>query len=310
MVLKELRYVNAIATEKSVTRAAQKLYISQSALSQFLAEYERQLGFSIFRRTPQGVVLTSDGEQFVKMSEKVLKQFDQVVSTITTNKLPAKHSLKFGISEQRAVILTHRLLSLFAQTVPDTKLDIIDENGRELRRMVRENHLDLALCTSLQGGDSFADGVVFRELMAEEFLLVVPKIHPLAQKINTDCATNRSWVNIKDLRNETFVLIDKKRIMRKFIDSLIQKESLCPHILQESTNMSTILKICLNENALTFIPKGMAPNGAGDDFRYVSIGKRGKYWTLNIITAPNHELTTPEQELIAILTKCLSDIVQ
>ena len=306
MFLKELHYVITIAQEGSVTRAAQKLYISQSALSQFLAEYERQLGFSIFYRNPHGVIPTVEGELFIKMSEKLIRQFYQVVQSVTTKDPNTRKSIRFGISEQRAVILTPRLISLFSQQVPEISLDVIDGDARELRKMVRVGQLDLALSASLQAGSSVVDGVSCRPFQLEEFMVAIPKNHPLAKKLCTDKPSGQSWVSIRDLKNETFVLINKKRPMRVFIDAFLQKDGIRPQILQTSTNMSTILRICRNQNALTFIPQGMIVDGC--DMRYASIGKRGKFWNLNIVTALNHKLTQLEIDFIEILRECLSRI--
>lgn len=235
----------------------------------------------------------------------IMRQFYQVVQSVTSKDPNVRKSIRFGISEQRAVILTPRLISLFSQRVPEISLDVIDGDARELRKMVRVGQLDLALSASLQAGSSVVEGVSCRPFQMEEFMVAIPRDHPLEKKLCTDKALGRNWVSIKDLKNETFVMINKKRPMRAFIDAFLQKDNIRPHILQTSTNMSTILRICKNQNALTFIPQGMIVDDY--DMRYVSIGKRGKFWNLNIVTALNHKLTQSEIDFIEILRECLSN---
>ena len=65
MTLQQLRYVLAIADAGSMNRAAEQLYISQPSLSGAIKELETEIGISIFLRTSRGVVLTSEGEDFL-----------------------------------------------------------------------------------------------------------------------------------------------------------------------------------------------------------------------------------------------------
>ena len=65
MDLKDFQYLIALAEEGSVSKAADRLYMSQSSLSQFLTQYENELGVKLFLRTSKGIRPTANGEVFI-----------------------------------------------------------------------------------------------------------------------------------------------------------------------------------------------------------------------------------------------------
>ncbi len=75
MELKELTYIVTIANEGSISRAAEKLYMSQSSLSQALQIYESELGTPIFMRTSRGVHPTSSGAVFLSHARQILQHY-------------------------------------------------------------------------------------------------------------------------------------------------------------------------------------------------------------------------------------------
>ena len=76
MTSRELIYVKTIADEKSVTKAAQKLYLTQPSLSHCLNNIERQLGTQLFKRTSAGLILTYAGEKYYRMASEILARYE------------------------------------------------------------------------------------------------------------------------------------------------------------------------------------------------------------------------------------------
>jgi len=75
MDIKELKYIIAIAEEGSISRAAERLYMAQSSLSQFLSNYEKELHTKLFMRTANGVRATYSGELFVQRAKQMLVSY-------------------------------------------------------------------------------------------------------------------------------------------------------------------------------------------------------------------------------------------
>ena len=73
---KDLIYIKTIVDEGGITQAAKKLFVSQPSLSQSLKRIEESLGVTLFKRTPKGLVLTIEGEEFYQMAVKVMHMYD------------------------------------------------------------------------------------------------------------------------------------------------------------------------------------------------------------------------------------------
>ena len=75
MELKDLNFLIAIYEEKSISRAAERLYMAQSSLSQFLSNYERELGYRLFVRTANGVRPTEAGELLLSYAYRTTAEY-------------------------------------------------------------------------------------------------------------------------------------------------------------------------------------------------------------------------------------------
>ena len=91
MDLKELNYVVTIANEGSISRAAEKLFMSQSSLSQAIRVLEQDLGTSVFVRTTRGVRPTAAGDAFISHAKQILQQYRAACSEAADRDLRDQH---------------------------------------------------------------------------------------------------------------------------------------------------------------------------------------------------------------------------
>ena len=85
MDLRELEYLTALSEEGSVSRAADRLYMSQSSLSQFLQQYEDDLGVRLFLRTSKGIRPTTSGELFIEHMQRILLDYQRARNELWDN---------------------------------------------------------------------------------------------------------------------------------------------------------------------------------------------------------------------------------
>lgn len=97
MTINQLHYVITIADEGSLSKAADRLYISQPSLTNQLKELENELGIAIFRRTGRGVTITNDGTEFIQYARQLYGQYEAFMSKYRDG---AALKTKFGISTQ------------------------------------------------------------------------------------------------------------------------------------------------------------------------------------------------------------------
>ena len=75
MTLQQLKYIVAVAEQKSMRRAADALYLSQPSLSNSVRELEGEIGLTLFRRSNRGIELTAEGEEFLSYARQILEQY-------------------------------------------------------------------------------------------------------------------------------------------------------------------------------------------------------------------------------------------
>lgn len=104
MNLKELNYIVTIADEGSISRAAEKLYMAQSSLSQFLQLYEAELGAPLFMRTSRGVRPTASGSVFLNHARQILLQYHRAQSELWDIEELSGGRIELGIRPSGALI--------------------------------------------------------------------------------------------------------------------------------------------------------------------------------------------------------------
>ena len=145
MDLRELYYLNALAEEQSISKAAERLYIAQASLSQFLRQFEAQLGSPIFVRTNKGIRPTPSGKVFLSHAKHILKEYQQSQQEFWDNENTVGGTVFFGVSSFRGSYVIPPILKKFYDQNPRATINIYEGNSMNLVEKIREGELDLAL---------------------------------------------------------------------------------------------------------------------------------------------------------------------
>jgi len=94
MTLQQLKYVIEVARNRSISKAAQQLFISQPSLSNAIKELENELGVTIFSRTNKGIVITPEGSEFLGYARQVIEQTDLLENRFTNATQSPQQKLK------------------------------------------------------------------------------------------------------------------------------------------------------------------------------------------------------------------------
>ncbi|MFD1412636.1 LysR family transcriptional regulator [Oceanobacillus jeddahense] len=126
MTLQQLRYVIEVARSRSISKAAQTLFISQPSLSNALKELEKEIGVKIFSRTNKGIHVTKEGSEFLGYARQVLEQAELLENRYSNNATPQHH---FAVSAQHYAFA----VSAFVRLLKDYDRDEYDFTFRETR---------------------------------------------------------------------------------------------------------------------------------------------------------------------------------
>ena len=195
MDLKELDYIVTVADEGSISRAAEKLFMAQSSLSQAVRLIEQDLGTSVFVRTARGVRPTAAGEAFISHARQILQQYREARSEASDIENLKGGTIIFGISTYRGTYLLPPVLKKFHERYPKVHVEISEMDSIDLENQILAGILDLALIAAppvrIKHG--------FEELMRDEIMLVTMKEHPV-MKYAHECENDPEelWIDLKD----------------------------------------------------------------------------------------------------------------
>lgn len=165
------KYVYEVYKEKSFTKAAQNLYISQPSLSARIKKIEEYIGEPLFDRSTTPLQLTEVGEVYIKAAEEIAQIEQRVENYINDLSGLKTGSLAVGASTLFAAYVVPSLITQFNQKFPDVHIQLIEGNTAELEEMLGNNSLDFVI-------DNYHyDSILYnKESYCEEnILLAVPK---------------------------------------------------------------------------------------------------------------------------------------
>jgi LysR family transcriptional regulator, hydrogen peroxide-inducible genes activator len=178
MTLSELRYVVAVATERSFGRAAQRCFVSQPALSVAIQKLEEELDVRLFERGKSEVTLTPVGGRIVEQAQKVLEEAALIKGIAQAGRNQLVGTLKLGVIYTVAPYLLPDLIPALHALAPQMPLDLEENLTVHLEDALKSGRIDAAIIAL-----PFAPpGVVTEFLYEEPFQVVVPAGHKWARR--------------------------------------------------------------------------------------------------------------------------------
>ncbi|QWA24006.1 LysR family transcriptional regulator [Streptomyces sp. JCM17656] len=194
--VRDLRYFVAVAEELHFTRAAERLYVSQPALSKQVRALERHLGMELFRRDPQGVTLTEAGAALLPHARRVLDAWSEGSAALQAARVAARSTLVVGMSTSPGRDgLLPAIRSRFTAAHPDTVLRLRQVSWEDPTAGLADGDADIAFVwLPLPDAERYGWTVVAEEPR----LVALPQTHPLASRPEIDFA---------DLMDEPFLAL-------------------------------------------------------------------------------------------------------
>lgn len=227
MDIKNPEYILEIARQQSVTHAAEKLFVTQSTLSQYLLKLENELGTPLFSREKSGLVPTEAGHVYLHAARAVVQIQNAAEASIAA--LKKEGFLCVGVSFWGLTLLTG-LLPAFKSRFPDITLRIFVDDYAHLKVMMQAGRIDLAVISITEEDDRPAQGAV--NLRREELVVALPREaaycleHPDAEFIS-----EKQLPQALDTLN--FIAPDEGASIRRIEDALFRRLMYRPHVICE-----------------------------------------------------------------------------
>jgi DNA-binding transcriptional LysR family regulator len=184
---RQLKAFVLTARHQSFSRAAEKLFITQSGMSLLVRELEAQLGFRLFERTTRRVTLTEFGARFLPIADRSILQLEAAASNIGRSAESASHRLSIGATPLIAAKLLPAAIAAYATCNPEVHVVLQDGERSHLIAMVSSGELDVGLGCFLAPVPDVRRIALFRFSL----MLIEPSAQPSSQP-----ARPMRWVDI------------------------------------------------------------------------------------------------------------------
>lgn len=313
MTSRELLYIKTIADEKSITRAAQKLYLTQPSLSHCVSSIESQLGTRLFKRTSGGLVLTYAGEKYYRMACEVLRIYGAFEAELAEESELVRGRITLGITNYLACDLLPLMLPAFHRAHPGIEIRVVEETSDELSRRLLSGRLDFAIMhTGAGDGASEDPGLAHEVLSRDPFLIVAPPDNPHdAQAISHEGRSLRE-LDPALLAGEPFLMVAKGQRIRHVTDRVLRQAGVSPQIIFTSRNYETLRRLAAEGMGYTFVPQQYIGMLGGEDYapRCYAIPKQYKaYWELSVVTLKDAYLSRAAKAFLKSFRESIEPVV-
>jgi molybdate transport repressor ModE-like protein len=275
-VLEKLRLFLVILEEGSLRRAADRLRISQSAITRQIQALELELGGQVLERTSAGVRPTNGGAVLAERAKALLADYDSTMAEVRRLNRGESERLRIGYIASAVQEYLGPALAVLRRDYPKLKVKMLDQTPGEMIIALRQGEIDLAL--TLHGIDLLSRDFYIRKIATVKSLVALPVSHRFATK---------RQVSISQLKGETFVRGSDDAVpgyTQRIIQLCRKYGGFRPRLatIDKTTSLVESLAVAANEEAISIQPAFIShlevPNVV-----MVPIADAGATWDLFVV---------------------------
>ena len=240
MELRQLEYFQMASRLNNMTRAAERLHVSQPNITVAIQKLESELGVSLFDRTQKQLTLTPEGQLFLRRVEIALRELQDAAIEIDDYKQLQKGAIQLGIPPMIGSYLFPQIFFGFQRLYPKLELSIVEEGSLSIHDKLDRGELDLGIVILSNAPPSLN----LLPISRKQILVCMPPDHPLAAQESID---------IQDLRDQSLIMLKEDSYHRRIILSEFDKHQFSPRIVLSSNQLNTIKNLVANGMGLSFL---------------------------------------------------------
>jgi len=296
ITLRHLRSFVAVADTGSFTRAAERLFLTQSSLSSTINQLESDVGIKLFDRTTRSVTLTPTAQHLHRQASALLKQFDAVVSDLKAVALQQQGHVRIAAAPSVLVWLLIPALPRFEAEYPDVTLSIREGGSAEIERRLRDGELDFGLTSRL----SDYEELEYSLLLRDRYGVICSPDHPLAKHPRT-----LRWSEVSPYRNGLVGMATDTQVGSLHRHTL-QQFDLAEHREEVSSSSSLYSMLQLGKR-ICILPTLTAQTHQLDTLKFLPLEEPMVYRELFLVTRRLRSISSTAQALLQALSVTLRE---
>ncbi|GGD54050.1 LysR family transcriptional regulator [Lacimicrobium alkaliphilum] len=238
---RQLQVFVQLAQSGSFADAADRLHLSQPALSIAIKKFEQLIGGALLSRTTRAVKLTVEGRSFLPVAQRLLRDWDEAFTDLHNLFAMQRGKLTVAAMPSFANSLLPNVLSTFHQHYDSINIAILDVVMERVVEAVRDERAELGIIFEARQ----MEGLDFLPLFNDSFLVIMSTDHPLADK------PGLHW---QDLQHLSYVAMNRGSNIRNWCDQTLQAEGIEITLVAEASQLSTVGQLVATGMGVSVVP--------------------------------------------------------
>lgn len=294
--LHQVEYILAIEKEKSISKAAQKLFITQSALNQQLLKLEKEIGTALFERRSHMMLPTFAGSVYLENARRLVDIRDSTYKLLHDITEEKTGEISIAFTPERGSEMFSKIYPAFHALYPQITFRIKEARNKGMEQALARKEVTLA-CTSYTDSSLNPD-FTYVAGVREEMVLGLPREHPLAPLAGEESWRTLPELELSCLSDTPFVTSGPETLSHDMENAAFAYAGMQPHVLFCTGSSRTKLNMISENLCAAFFPQSYIDKRA--PMVYFSV-KPHPCWTTAVAYRKRTYLTIPENVLIDMI---------
>ena len=232
---KNVQYILEVARCGGITKAANNLYITPSALSKFVQAREEELNVQLFHRIGKRFVLTAAGEYYVSRCKEIEAIQNEINIQMEKFSSMSHGVVRIGVQPSFSDIMLKDIIPRFQKEFPAVKIILQEHSTGELMTLLKKQQVDVVLATV----DQKEAELEYHSVKTCEYVMAVGKNHPLTKLAQKKEGFLYPWIDLKECEKEENVMLLPGSPFRQHADEIYGYYHLKPNIVYQISGTRT-----------------------------------------------------------------------
>lgn len=229
----------------NISKAAEKLFCTQPALSKQMAAIEAELGYSLFNRYGKKVTINENGMIFYRFARNVINDYTLLKRELYLKNNENEHEVRFGTTNFIGTFLLPSILAKFKEDYPLTPVNFMIDYLPNILELLDKDVIHFAIVPE-DKSLSDADDLICDPFVEDEFVLVFPPDHPLA---------NKEEIYAKDILDYPFLISQESSATRRFVTKSLEDNNISLHNIVNMNNIYAIRQGVIDKLGISIFSK-------------------------------------------------------
>jgi LysR family hydrogen peroxide-inducible transcriptional activator len=288
MEFRQLEYFVSLAQTGTFSEAAERVHVSQPALSQQIQKLEDELGVPLVERMGKSIKLTENGEKFLPEAMEVLDSVRSAENVVNPGNTSLEGTLKLGVIPTIAPYALPALINRLEPGLNEVNIHIEEQQTETLLDQLKIGAVDHILLSP----PFPEDGLRVEPLGREPFYLAVHRDEPIAVE---------EAISTEDITDEPILLLEEGHCLRDQTLSFCQNQNVQPNVVFQGSNLQSILNLIETGFGYTFVPEMVVDNVGRSELEFIPFEEPKPERAIVLARRQSTELTDLDRHLYDLI---------